>query len=194
MDGDADKREWERDFEALDCMSRARVEFGERLCEASATDDPRMLDRLRDDKMFELAHFFFAIKAMELDGADDAALLAQMHNEKIIALSKDKRALELRGFTQEGLAEAMFTVDTQPRLELIWRERPGAIDQSNLARFLTLQMSSETVRKLVEACCLAGFVERKRHAAGSKVIISNGFLEKAMSESLRKMRLDIARI
>lgn len=194
MSEDIEKFEWQKDFEALDYMSRARVEFGERLCEASVTSDAKTLDWLRDDKMFELAHFFFAIKAMNLDGPDDAPILAEVHNEKIVALSKDRRAMQMRGLTDERLSQAMFTVDTQPRLEMIWREQPGALDQSNLARFLILQMSSETARKLVEACCLAGFVERRKHAAGSKVVASNGILEKTMSGVLRNMRRAIAQI
>jgi hypothetical protein len=191
MSDDREKVEWQKDFEALDCMSRARVEFAERLCEASATDNEEMLDRLRDDKMFELAHFFFALKAMNLDGPEDVAILAELHNEKIVALTKNERAMKLRGLTVERLLQAMFTGDTQPRLEMIWRQQPGALDQSNLARFLHEHMSSETVRKLVEACCLAGFVERRRHATGTVVVLSNGFLEKTMSEAVRNMRLAI---
>jgi hypothetical protein len=149
MSDDREKVEWQKDFDALDCVSRARVEFAERLCEASAKDDEEMLDRLRDDKMFELAHFFFPLKAMSRDGPDDAAILAELHNEKTVALTKNKQAMKLGGLTEEGLLQAMSTGDTQPRLELIWRQRPGALDQSNLARFLPEHMSSETVRKLV---------------------------------------------
>jgi hypothetical protein len=65
MSDDPEKVEWQKDFEALDCLSRARVEFAERLCEASATDDEEMLDRLRDDKMFELASFLFCAQGDE---------------------------------------------------------------------------------------------------------------------------------
>jgi hypothetical protein len=42
MSDDREKVEWQKDFEALDCVSRARVEFAERLCEASATDVNRL--------------------------------------------------------------------------------------------------------------------------------------------------------
>lgn len=194
MSEDSEDVEWRKDFEALDEMSRARIAFAERLCEASATDDEEMLDRLRDDKMFELAHFFFALKAINLDGPEDAAILAELHNEKIVALTRDKRAMKLRGLTEERLLQAMFTGDTRPRLELIWRQQPGALDQSNLARFLHEHMSSETVRKLVEALCLAGFVERRRHATGTVVVASNGFLERIMSEAIRSMRLAMAKL
>jgi len=191
---DRDRQEWQKDFEALDRVERARVEFGERLCAASATDDPATLDQLRHGKAFELAHFFFTFKAMNLDGPNDAGILAQIHNDRLVALSKDKRAMKSRGLTQDQLLKAHFTADIQPRLEMIWRERPGALDQSNLARFLFLQMSSETARKLVEACCAAGVLERWRHPAGSKVVISTGFLEATMSETLRAMRRDIAEL
>ena len=83
MSEDSEDVEWRKDFEALDEMSRARIAFAERLCEASATDDEEMLDRLRDDKMFELAHFFFALKAMNLGrpgGRGDPRRAAQREN------------------------------------------------------------------------------------------------------------------
>jgi hypothetical protein len=134
MSDDREKVEWQKDFEALDCVSRARVEFAERLCEASAKDDEEMLDRLRDDKMFELAHFFFPLKAMSRDGPDGAAILAELHNEKIVALTKNKRAMKLRGLTEERLLQAMFTGDTQPRLELIWRQQPSPASRQAEAR------------------------------------------------------------
>ena len=190
----SDRKEWDKDFEALDRMTRARVSFADRLCEASATEDEKVLDQLRQDKMFEFGHFFFTIKAMGLDGADDAGILADIHNELIDKLLRDKRAMRLRGFKEDRLLKAIFTGDTRPRLEQIWRERPGALDQSNLARFLVTQMSSETVRKLVEACDEARFVERISHPFGAVVVVSKGVIEEIMASSLREMRIAIAQI
>jgi hypothetical protein len=192
--GEGWRLDLDKDFAALDQMSKARFNFEQRLCEASATQDEKVLDELRQEKMFEFAQFFFTIMAMGLDGPDDAAILAELHNERIDKLLRDKGAMRRRGFREDRLLKAIFTADTRPRLEHIWRERPGALDQSNLARFPVTQMSSETVRKLVEACEAAGFVERKLHPFGAIVVASRGVIERVLASSLRDMRITIAQI
>jgi hypothetical protein len=102
--------------------------------------------------------------------------------------------LRRRGLTADRVLKAIFTSDTKPRLEQIWRENPGALDQSNLARFLVAQMSSETTRKLVEASAAAGFVNRNQHVFGATVVSSTGVMEKALIQSMREMRLAIKQL
>lgn len=189
-----DGREIEKDFAALDIMSKARLNFEQRICATSRSQDEAVLETLRLEKMFEFAQFFFTIAAMGLNGPNDAAILADLHNDQLDALLKDKGALRRRGLTADRVLKAIFTSDTKPRLEQIWRESPGALDQSNLARFLVTQMSSETTRKLVEACEAAGFVTRSQHVFGATVVSSTGVMEKALSESLREMRLAIKQL
>ncbi len=139
--------------------------------------------------MFECAQFFFTISVMGLNGPNDAALLADFHNEHLDRLLSDEAGLKRRGLSRERVLWAIFTADTKPRLELIWDERPGSLDQSNLARLLVAQMSSETARKITEAAEAVGFVTRRRHAFGATVVSSTGIMERVMSESLRQMRL-----
>ena len=191
---DQECEEIEKDFAALDIMSRARLNFEQRVCAISESKDEEVLETLRLEKMFEFAQFFFTIQAMGLNGPDDATMLADLHNEHLDKLLKDKAALRRRGLTADRLLKAIFTSDTKPRLEQIWRESPGALDQSNLARFLVTQMSSETARKFAEACEAAGFVKRTHHAFGATVVCSTGVMEKALSESLRDMRLAIRQL
>jgi len=182
------RRGLERDFATLDCVAKMRLSFEERLCEASASRDEAVLDALRQEKMFEFAQFYFTIAAMGLDGPEDASILADLHNDRILNLLKDKAALKRRGFREDRLLKAIFTADTQPRLELFWRERPGALDQSNLARFMVTQMSAETLRKLIEACEAAGFVERITHPLGGVVVTSTGAIERMLASCLRELR------
>ena len=52
-------------------------------------------------------------------------------------------------------------------------------------------MSSETARKITEACEAAGFVTRRQHPFGATVVRSTGAMERIMSEALRRMRLAI---
>jgi hypothetical protein len=183
--------EREKDFAALDIMSKARLDFERRICEASASQSEDVLEMLRLEKMFEYAQFFFTIAVMGLNGPDDAALLADFHNEHLDKLLKDEAGLKRRGLSRDRVLWAIFTADTKPRLELIWDERPGSLDQSNLARFLVGQMSSETAREITVACEAAGFVTRRRHGSGATVVRTTGVMERVMSESLRQMRLAI---
>ncbi len=117
-------------------MSKAWLNFEQRVCAISQSQDEEVLETLRLEKMFEFAQFFFAIQAMELNGPDDAVMLADLHNDHLDKLLKDKAALRRRGLTADRLLKAIFISDTKPRLEQTWRESPSALDQSNLARFL----------------------------------------------------------
>lgn len=184
----------EKDFATLDHMSRARFAFEQRICAASVVQDEDVLNFLRLDKMFEFAEFYFTIAANNLGGPNDIAILAEVHNERLTNMLKDPRALERRGLRKDRLLKAIFTSDILPRLEHIWRESPGALDQSNLARFLVAQMSSETTRVLVVACQKAGFLTRRDHVFGAIVVASTGVMERVLGECLREMRLAIAKL
>ncbi|HEY1245709.1 MAG TPA: hypothetical protein VGF29_12865, partial [Hyphomicrobiaceae bacterium] len=93
---------------------------------------------------------------------------------------------------EERLLGAIFTADTLPRLIQNWRERPGAFDQSNLARLLTVVMSAETCRKVVVACADAGLLRRERTSYGTIIIVSTGVLEETLAGCVRAARQRIA--
>jgi hypothetical protein len=190
-DDRAQRSEREKDFAALDIVSRSRLDFERRMCAASLSQAADVLDALRLEKTYEFAQFFFTIEVMGLTGPDDASLLADLHNDHVEGLLKDKLGMQRRGLKEDRLLKAIFTSDTKPRLEQIWREKPGALDQSNLARFLVTQMSSESARKIAEACEAAGFVTRTQHVFGAIVVSSTGVMERVLGESLREMRLAI---
>jgi hypothetical protein len=106
---------------------------------------------------------------------------------------KDPAKIARLGLTAARLIDAMFTADTMPRLLQNWRERPGAIDQSNLARLLVLVMSTETCRKVVMACSTAGFLARERTAYGTALIFSNGRIENVFGSCIRDLRRRLGR-
>lgn len=182
----------EKDLAALEHMRRARMNFGMRICEASATQEEDVLEDLRLENMFEFAEFYFAIKVTGFSNPDDIKFLAEMHNQRIEDLLKNPTAMRHRKLRKDRLLNAIFTADTRPRLEHCWREAPGALDQSNLARFLLPQMSSETTRKLVVASDAAGFLTRRETAFGTVVIVSTGVMEKVFGHCMREMRKAIA--
>jgi hypothetical protein len=189
-----DCSEAEKDLAALEEMRRARMKFEERICDASATQDEAILDGLRLDSMFEFAEFYFAIKVMGFVEPDDITLLAKAHNQRIIDLEKNPAELRRRRLSKERVLRGMFTADTLPRLESCWREMPGALDQSNLARFLAPQMSPETTRKLIVACTAAGFLDRHETVFGTMVVVSTGVMEGVFGQCMREMRDGIGRL
>ncbi len=185
-------KEREQDFLALEHLHRVRANFRSRICEASRDRAEDVQDILRTDGMFDFAEFFFTIDAMGLKAPEDISILADLHNRRIEAIVGDPDILRRRRLNRERLLAAIFTSDTRPRLEEIWRELPGSLDQSNLARFLLPQMSSETSRKLILTSQSAGFLSRRKTPYGSIVVNSTGVMEAVFGRCIRQMRLSIA--
>jgi hypothetical protein len=189
-----DSSESEKDLSALEHMRRARVNFGTRICESSATQDDDILEDLRLESMFEFAEFYFAIRVMGFTEPDDITILAKIHNQRIIDLEKNPAEMRQRRLSKDRILKGMFTSDTLPRLESCWREAPGSLDQSNLARFLSPQMSSETTRKLVVASTAAGFLNRRETVFSTMVVVSTGVMEDVFGQCMREMRIAIGQL
>jgi hypothetical protein len=189
-----DRFESEKDLAALEYMRRARVNFEERICEASATQDEAILEGLRLESMFEFAEFYFAIWVLGFTDPADITILANKHNQRIVDLEKNPVELRRRRLTKERVLKGMFTSDTLPRLESCWREAPGSLDQSNLARFLMPQMSPETTRKHVHASTAAGFLNRRETVFGTMVVVSTGVMEDVFGQCMREMRDGISKL
>ena len=90
------RSEPEKDLAALESMRRARMNFEERICEASVTQDDVILEGLRLESMFEFAEFYFAVRVMGFTEPDDVTILARMHNQRIVDLEKNSIALRQR--------------------------------------------------------------------------------------------------
>jgi len=189
-----DLSESEKDLSAFEHIRRARVNFGVRICEASAAQDDEIMEELRLERMFEFAEFYFVMKVMGITEPDDIRILAQVHNQRIVDLEKNPTAMQQRRLRKERVLKAMFTADTLPRLESCWREAPGSLDQSNLARLLLPQMSSETTRKLVVASTAAGFLNRRETVFGTMAVISTGVMEDVFGQCMREMRYGISQL
>jgi hypothetical protein len=181
----------ERDLELLEVLRWGRKEFSDRLCQESRSQAADTLDALRSDSAYQLADFFYLLKARRIETEEDVGTLAELHNQYIVTLSKDAEKMRRLGLKLDRLLDAMFTADTMPRLLANWRERPGAIDQSNLARLLVAVMLSETCRKLVVAFADAGFLKRERTAFGTMIVSSTGIMERTFGMCIREMRLGI---
>ncbi len=189
----SDQKEIEKDLFFLESVRWMRVEFSNRLCERSAAKEEKTFDVLRLEATYQLAEFYYLLAARGIREPEQIEVLTSVHNDHIIELTKDRGKMARLGLTSERLLDAMFTADTLPRLLQNWREKPGAIDQSNLARFLATVMSTETCRKIVVACQTAGFFTRDRTHYGTVVISSLGVLEDAFGICLRDARRKLER-
>ncbi len=170
-----------KNFVALDLFRRAKATFIDRLCRESMSKDAAVLSQLASDPMFDFAEFYYAIHAFGLAGQDDVIVLLDLHNARVASLAKAP-------CVQRDLTGAIFPDVDLVRLEEIWRDMPGSLEQSTLARFLSPTMSEDSVHMLVIACEAAGFVTRTATVRNSVVVSSVGIMEEIMTECLRDLR------
>jgi hypothetical protein len=186
-----DGEELNADLALLENLQLARKSFLNAICDASASQEPNVLLTLRLESTYQLAEFLYLLRAQGIYRANRIETLVDLHNQYIVDVTKDPAKLSRLGLSRDRLLDAMFTADTLPRLLHHWSERPGTLDQSNLARFLVTLMSTETCRKIVVACAAAGFLERERSPYGAMLVRSVGTLERLFAGALRELRCSI---
>jgi hypothetical protein len=183
-----EKDEVARDLVFLESARWMRKAFTEQLCRESASQEESVLAILRLEATYQLAELYYLLSARGLTTAEQIETLTDLHNAHIVDLTKDPAKMARLGLANDRLLDAMFTADTLPRLLQNWRQKPGSIDQSNLARLLVTVMSTETCRKVVVACVAAGFLQRERTPYGTMLISSPGRLEAALGACIRSAR------
>jgi hypothetical protein len=176
------------DAELLAHIRSARIHFTDLVCTASIGQDEALLTQLRGEPTYLMAEFLYSFRAYGIQTADDIERFADLHNGYVDSLTRDPNKLRRLGLTQERALAGIFTADTKPRLVQNWKEVPGTIDQSNLARFLLAIMSTETCRKTVIDFEKAGFLTRSRSAYGTMLVRSTGVVEDLFSQMLHQLR------
>lgn len=186
-----ERSDWGAELDLLETLRWSRKEFVDRICKTSQSQDQKVLSILRLEATYQLAEFLFLLFARKIETDDDIKRLAELHNQYVVDIMKVPEKMERLGLNKDRALEAMFTADTMPRLLQNWREKKGAIDQSNLARLLMMVMSTETCRKVVVGSAEAGFLDRARTPYGTVVVTSNGRLESIFGSILRDLRIRI---
>lgn len=174
------------DIAFLERIRWFRMSLIERICTSSTSQSDKVLVHLRQEPTSQMAEFFYLLDCQQIRTVGQLQRLAELHNAYVVAVTKDKSKMRRLGLTSDRLLDAMFTSDTMPRLLQNWQEEPGAIDQSNLARFLGVVMSPETCRKTVVACAEAGFLVRRKSPYGTFIVKSAGDLERVFGSTLRE--------
>jgi hypothetical protein len=180
------------DLRVLEGVRWARQEFEQLLIEQSLTDNETTLATLRLEATHNLAEFFYMLKARGIQDGEKMKLLADLHNDYIVKLTRDTAKMSRFGLRKDRLLDAIFTADIMPRLVENWADGRCLIDQSNLARFLVTLMSAETCRKCVVAAEAAGYLRRERMYYGATVIGSTGTIENIFATALRGLRQRLA--
>lgn len=168
-------------------MQASRSLFFELVCQKSASQDAGVIAALNADAVYVVAEFYYRLKAMAVDTADDMEQLAIEHNRRLGQATAARQKVARPLPKPERIQRAMFSTDVQLRLVQNWRDHKGAIDQSNLARFLALEMSTETCRKAVVALAKAGCLDRVNTPYGTTLVISNGRLEEIFATALKSL-------
>lgn len=176
------------DLALLERFRWFRMVLAERIATASTSNTESVLQLLRQEPTLQFAEFLYLIDCQRIRTIEQVERLASLHNTYIVELTKDATKMVRLGLNKERLLDAIFTADTLPRLIENWREEPGAVDQSNLARLLATVMSTETCRKVIVACSEADFLERKKTPYGTYLVRSKGVLERLFGATLREAR------
>lgn len=177
----------------LEAMRQAKADFLKALCAASASDNPDVQVALRQDSAFQLAEFFYLIEAYGMDTPDAIRRLADAHNAYLHELAKDREKMRRMGLRPDRIERAIFGAEHLAKLGENYARTPPAIDQSDLARLLTIVMSSETCRKLCVACEDAGFLARAKSPYGAMLVRSTGVMERIYGEHLQSLHGSLER-
>jgi hypothetical protein len=172
------------DLSFLETLRRMRARFQSEIASAAASED----SGLRQESFFQFAEFFYAIGAYGIDSKEKLERLADLHNEHLSGISKDRDRMRRYGLTPERINAAIFTDDNVRKLVANFTGEIGGIDQSDLARLLVTVMSTETCRKLVVAAEAAGFVKRLQSPFGAVLVVSHGIMERVYGDVIREAR------
>ena len=184
----ADDGETMRDIRTCEALHEARASFQDALVEGSAVQDRHFAAQLRQEPVYQMAEFFFLLRAFRLDGEDKIRRYAELHNRHLEGLQADRTKMRRLGLSPTRVQKGMFSRDSIPKLVENYRSGDGAIDQSDLSRLLIEVVSPETCRKTAVTLTEAGYLERRRSPYQSVLVRSTGTLERIFARSLRHVR------
>lgn len=175
------------DIKVLDCLQSSRALFFDLICQQSVSTDPDIIAALNADAIHVIAEFYYRLKALGIEAAEDLERIAVEHNQRLGGMTSARPKGARPAPKPERIQRALFSTDVMLRLVQNWRDHRGAIDQSNLARFLVLEMSTETCRKAVVALAKAGCLDRVHTPYGTTLVISSGRLEEIFETALKAL-------
>ena len=190
----SDGSETMRDIRTCEALHEAKAAFQEALVDGSLNTDRVFVAQLRQESTYQIAEFFYLLRAFRLDSEEKIRRYAELHNRHLETLLKDRVKMRRLGLSPTRVRKGMFSQDSIPKLVENYRSTDGAVDQSDLARLLIEVMSPETCRKTAVMLTEAGYLERRRSPYQSVLVRSNGELERIFAESLRHVRRSLSAV
>ena len=188
----ASDEETMHDVRTCELLHLARADFHGALVEGSAVGDPHFLARLRQEPAYQMAEFFYLLRAFRLDSEEKIRRYVALHNRHLEALQTDRAKMRRLGLSPTRVRKGLFSPDNVPKLVENYRTGDAAIDQSDLSRFLVEVMAPETCRQTAVTLTEAGYLERRRTPYQSVLVRSTGTLERIFARGLRQIRTSLA--
>lgn len=188
----ADESETMRDIRTCEALHEARAAFQDALVEGSPIQDRHFVRQLRQEPTYQIAEFFYLLRAFRLDSESKIRRYAELHNRHLEELQADRPKMHRLGLSPTRVGKGMFAADSIPKLVENYRAGDAAIDQSDLSRLLIEVMSPETCRKTAMMLTEAGYLERQHSPYRSVLVRSPGKLERVFARSLRYVRATLA--
>ena len=180
------------DIRTCEALHRAKMDFQNALVESAAQQERHFVKHLRMEPVYQIAEFFFLVQTCRLDSDKKIRRYAELHNEYLQAMLADRPKMHRLCLNPTRVRKGMFSPDNVAKLVENYRAGTGAIDQSDLSRFLIHMMSPETCRKTTLVLAEAGYLERWRSPYQSVLVRSTGALELNFTRSLRSVRSALA--
>ena len=181
-----------RDIRTCEALHESKAAFQNDLVDGSVNQDRYFVAQLRQEPTYQIAEFFFLLRAFGLDSEEKIRRYAELHNRHLEELQEDRAKMRRLGLSPTRVRKGMFSPESIPKLVENYRSGNGAIDQSDLSRLLIEVMSPETCRKMVVMLTDAGYLERWRSPYQSVLVRSTGALERIFARSLRHVRSALA--
>ena len=181
-----------RDVRTCEVLHEARADFHSALVEGSVAQDPHFVAQLRQESAYQMAEFFYLLRAFGLDGEAKLRRYVTLHNRHLEVLLEDRAKMRRLGLSPTRVRKGLFSSTSVPKLVENYRIGDAAIDQSDLSRFLIEVMSPETSRKTAVTLTKAGYLERRRSPYQSVLVRSTGALERHFARGLRHVRITLA--
>ena len=188
----ASREETMGDVRTCEVLHEARADFYNALVEGSAIRAPHFVAKLRQESVYQMAEFFYLLRAFRLDSEEKIRRYVELHNRHLGALQEDRAKRRRLGLSPTRVHKGLFSQANVPKLIENYRTGDAAIDQSDLSRFLIEVMSPETSRKTAVTLTEAGYLERRRSPYQSVLVRSTEALERIFARGLRRVRTALA--
>ena len=184
----ADDGETMRDIRTCEALHEAKASFQDALVDGSVVQESYFAAQLRQEPVYQMAEFFFLLRAFRLDDEEKIRHYADLHNRHLEGLRSDRAKMRRLGLSPTRVRKGIFSPESVLKLVENYRTGDGALDQSDLSRLLIEIMSPETCRKTAVILTEGGYLERRRSPYQSVLVRSTGVLEGIFARSLRHVR------